>query len=315
MQSVAIATNVHQVTLPNVRTSAVRFDGVTKRYGETIALDAVDLEIETGRTVALLGPNGAGKSTAIGLLLGLLSASDGTVRTLGLDPHQAVASGRVGAMLQSATLPPGARVGELVELVRALYPKPMARDEVLVRAGLETLAPRRVETLSGGETQRVRFALAIAGDPELVFLDEPTVAMDVDARRSLWTDMRRLAAAGRTILFATHYLDEADQAADRIVVLDRGRVVADSTASALKGATAERTIRFTWPGADRAALRRLDGATAVDVHGETVTIATPDADRTVRALARGDIPFANLEVAGPSLEAAFLALTGGRTDA
>ncbi|HEU4671600.1 MAG TPA: ABC transporter ATP-binding protein [Candidatus Limnocylindrales bacterium] len=315
MHSAATVTGVRDATVSSSRSSAILFDGVTKRYRDTTALDSVSLELETGRTVALLGPNGAGKSTAIGLLLGLLSATSGTVRTLGVDPREAVARGRVGAMLQSSSLPTGSRVRELVELVRSLYPEPMPTEEVLARAGLEGLADRGVEGLSGGEAQRVRFALAIAGDPELVFLDEPTVGMDVDSRRSFWADMRRLAAAGRTILFATHYLDEADQAADRIVVLDRGRVVADGSAADLKTATPERTLRFTLDGAEAGYLRNLDGTVAVDVRGEVVTMVSRDSDATVRALARSDVAFANLEVTGPSLEAAFLALTGRNADA
>ena len=227
---------------------AVAFDAVSRRFGETQALDAVTLGIATGETVALLGPNGAGKSTAIGIMLGLLEPSTGRASTLAVSPREAVRSGRVGAMLQSAALPAGARVGELVELSRGLYPSPSPRDEILDRAGLTAIAGRRAETLSGGEAQRVRFAFAIAGDPDLVFLDEPTVAMDVEGRRAFWDDMRRFAAEGRTVLFATHYLDEADHVADRILVLDRGRIVGDGSPATLKASVSERTVRFTLPG-------------------------------------------------------------------
>ncbi len=290
---------------------AVRFDGVGRTFGQTIALDDVDLVIPTGQTVALLGPNGAGKSTAISIMLGLLSPTRGEATILGLEPAQAVRAGRVGAMLQSGGLPEGATVGELVDLARALYPDPSPRAAILARAGLEPLTKRRVETLSGGEAQRVRFAMAIAGDPDLVFLDEPTVAMDVEARRAFWADMRRVADEGRTILFATHYLDEADQAADRIVVLHHGRVVADGTAAQLKDGIAERTVAFDVadPAPPRARLGALAGVSAVDVHGTHISLTTADADATVRALVRADVPFERLAVSGADLETAFLALT------
>ena len=300
---------------PSPATSpAVAFDGVSRRFGATTALDDVRFEIGIGETIALLGPNGAGKSTAISIMLGLLEPSGGVAHTLGLAPRDAVRSGRVGAMLQSATLPAGAHVGELVDLARALYPSPSPRDTILGRAGLADLVGRRADTLSGGEAQRVRFALAIAGDPDLVFLDEPTVAMDVETRRAFWADMRRAASEGRTVLFATHYLDEADQVADRIVVLDHGRVVADGAPAALKAAVAERTVRFAWPasgGADDDRLRRLPGVTSVSRRGETVSLVCRDADGAVRALVAGGIDFRHLEVAGADLDAAFLALTGG----
>ncbi len=297
------------------RPEAVAFEAVGKRFGDTVALDGVSLAIPVGQTVALLGRNGAGKSTAINLMLGLLTATAGSVRTLGLEPRAAVAAGRVGSMLQSAGLPAAAEVGELVELARALYPHPLRRDDVLGRAGLTSLVRRRVDTLSGGEAQRVRFALAIAGDPELVFLDEPTVAMDVESRRAFWGDMRRFAADGRTVLFATHHLDEADQVADRIVVLERGRIVADGSSASIKAAVAERRVRFSLPDADRAAMAAVDGVVSVEIHGDDVALTSRDADATVRALARANVPFRDLEVAGPSLESAFLALTGAAPDA
>jgi ABC-2 type transport system ATP-binding protein len=297
-----------------IQPQAVAFDGVSRRFGATLALDEVGFDIAVGETVSLLGPNGAGKSTAISIMLGLLDPSGGSACTLGLAPRDAVRSGRVGAMLQAATLPPGARVGELVDMARALYPSPAAREAVIGRAGLEALVGRRAETLSGGEAQRVRFALAVAGDPDLVFLDEPTVAMDVESRRSFWADMRAFAAEGRTVLFATHYLDEADQVADRILVLDHGRVVADGSPAALKSGIAERTVRFAWPpagGASDATLDGLPGVTSSERRGETVSLLTTDADETVRALVAAGIAFRHLEVTGADLDAAFLVLTNG----
>ncbi|HEX5450826.1 MAG TPA: ABC transporter ATP-binding protein [Candidatus Limnocylindrales bacterium] len=294
---------------------AVQFTNVTKRYGAVVALADLDLELRPGSTVALLGPNGAGKSTAIGLMLGLLRPDEGEVRVFGASASTAVLAGRVGGMLQESGLPVGVTVAELIDFVRRLYPHPLPRDEVLSRAGLTGLAARRVERLSGGETQRVRFALAIAGDPELVFLDEPTVAMDVETRRAFWRDIRRFAAEGRTVLFATHYLDEADQVADRIVVLDHGRSVADGPPTSIKAMASGRRVRFTLPGADAARLRALPGVTDVAIHGDGVTLRSADTDATVRACFRADLPFRDLEVTGLDLEAAFLHLTGGSEDA
>jgi ABC-2 type transport system ATP-binding protein len=296
---------------PMAARSAISFRGVVKRFGATFALDVVDVEVALGETVALLGPNGAGKSTAIAIMLGLADPTLGRAITLGLEPRQAVQTGRIGAMLQAGGLPAGVRVGELVDFVRRLYPQPLSRADALTRAGLTELADRQIETLSGGEAQRVRFALAIAGDPDLVFLDEPTVAMDVQARRTFWNDMRRSAAEGRTILFATHYLEEADQVADRIIVLDRGRVVADGTGASIKSAVTGRTVRFTTAVADRARLAALPGVSEVEVRGQRVSLASSDADATVRALLAAGLPVSNLEVVGAGLEEAFLALTRG----
>jgi ABC-2 type transport system ATP-binding protein len=294
---------------PPASASAVRFDGVTRRYGDVVALDGLDLTIDAGETVALLGPNGAGKSTAIGLMLGLLDPTIGTVTTLGMSPHQAVASGRIGSMLQQTGLPTMVRVGELVDFARRLYPHPLPKAAVLERAGLTALADRSVDRLSGGEGQRLRFAIGIAGDPDLLFLDEPTVAMDVETRRAFWTDMRRSADEGRTILFATHYLEEADQVADRVVVLDHGRIVADGTGRAIRGRISARTIRFDLTDADPARLGALPGVTDVEIRHQAVRLVSSDADATVRALYGTDLAIRELEVTGADLEDAFIALT------
>ncbi len=296
---------------------AVELDGVSRRFGATLALDECSLSIGRGETIALLGPNGAGKSTAIGLMLGILEPTAGDVRTLGLGARTAVLSGRVGAMLQGGGLPIGARVGELVDLARALSPSPTPRDLVLERSGLTSLAGRRADTLSGGETQRVRFAMAIAGDPDLLFLDEPTVAMDVESRRAFWDDIRRSAAEGRTVLFATHYLDEADHVADRIIVLAHGRVVADGSPAALRASVAERSVRFTLAATDEpeAGIGALPGVVDVTRHGDDIRLVTLDADATVRALVASAARFRNLEVAAADLDTAFLALTSDRPTA
>jgi ABC-2 type transport system ATP-binding protein len=297
-----------QTDIPTV--PAATFAAVGKCYGPVTALDGVDFEIRRGETVALLGPNGAGKSTTIGLLLGLERPDSGRIAVLGGSPEHAVASGRVAAMLQEGGLPPGATVAELVDFVRQLYPRPLPLGEVLELAGLSDLARRRSERLSGGQAQRVRFALAIAGNPELAFLDEPTTGMDVEARHAFWDRMRAFAAQGRTVLFATHYLEEADAVADRVLVLQRGRVVADGPVTAIKARSRRRVVRCTLPGVDSRTLSRLPGVTEVSLHGDSVRLTTGDADATVRALFAAGLPVHDLEVSGGGLEEAFLALTG-----
>jgi ABC-2 type transport system ATP-binding protein len=291
---------------------ALRFSGVTHAYGRHRALDRLDLTVGRGQTLALLGPNGAGKSTTISILLGLVKPLEGSVAVLGMDPRSAVASGRVGAMLQTGTgtgLPPGVRVGDVVRLVRRLYARPASFDVIVERAAIRTLLRRRTGQLSGGQAQRVRFALAIAGDPEVVFLDEPTAAMDVDARRTFWRMIRQLGDEGRTIVFATHHLSEADQVADRVVVLHHGRVVADGPGATLKAAVTCRQLRFVAAPLDGAAYAALDGVSGVEVRGATVTLDSFDADASVRALVRSGITFKDLEVTGAGLEEAFIALT------
>jgi len=291
---------------------ALRFRQVVHRYGSLVALDHLDLDVDVGETVALLGPNGAGKSTAISILLGLQHQYEGAVTVLGADPRTAMASGRVGAMLQvggGSGLPNGVKVGELVSMVANLYRHPAPVGRTLSRAGLTELADRQTQRLSGGQGQRLRFALAIAGDPELVFLDEPTVAMDVEGRRSFWSMMRDFAREGRTVVFATHHLDEADAVADRIVVMRRGTVVANGPASAIKAVVATRRLRFVLPHAEAAVLCELDGVDEATVRGSEVVLDSLDADATLRALVHQGISFSDIEITGACLEQAFVALT------
>ena len=289
--------------------AGLRIRGLTKSYGPVRAVDGVDLDIVAGETVALLGPNGAGKSTTIDMLLGLSRPDTGEVTVFGRPPADAVRAGLVGAMLQSGGLIGEVSVRELVELAASLYPAPMPVDEVLDRADLTELADRRTTRLSGGQTQRVRFALALVPDPQLLVLDEPTAALDVEARRRFWASMRQLTAAGRTVLFATHYLEEADAYADRVVLLARGRVVADGPATAIKAVVGGRTVRCTLPGADLDALRRLPGVTAVEAHGDGVTLRCSDSDAALRALLAAELAAHDVEVAGADLEDAFISLT------
>jgi len=292
---------------------AVRFSNVVHRYRSLVALDHLDLEVARGETLALLGPNGAGKSTAISILLGLQCPQEGEVSVLGTDPRSAMVSGRVGAMLQvggGSGLPHGVKVGPLVAMASRLYRRAVPLELTLARAGLTNLAHRQTQRLSGGQAQRVRFALAIAGDPDLVFLDEPTAGMDVECRRAFWAMMRDFAAGGRTVVFATHHLDEADAVADRIVVIRKGAVVANGPASSIKAAVPTRRVRFMSKGADPARLRELDGVNAACVRGSEVVLDSLDADATVRALVASGVAFSDIEVTGADLEQAFVALTG-----
>jgi ABC-2 type transport system ATP-binding protein len=295
------------------RTIALSFQDVTHRYGSRIALDGLHLEVLEGEVLALLGPNGAGKSTTISALLGLLRPQEGRIEVLGCDPRQAVADGRVGAMLQSGSgigLPPGVRVDEALRLVWRLYRRPAPLDQIVQRADIGSLMRQRTDRLSGGQAQRVRFAIAIAGDPEIVFLDEPTSAMDVESRQGFWRMMRDFGNEGRTVLFATHHLAEADEIADRVVVLNHGRVVADGPGATLKAAVATRRLRFVTEQPDRPELSDLDGVTEVSVCGTGVSIDSLDADATIRDLVGRGVQFRDIEITGAGLEQAFVALTG-----
>jgi len=287
--------------------------GLAKSYGPTVALAGLDLNVAAGETVALLGPNGAGKTTTIGLLLGLLSPGQGHVKVHGRPPSQAVAGGLVGAMLQDAGLMPGVRVGELLAMVRGLYPRPLPVDELVGLVGLGPLLGRRADRLSGGQAQRVRFAAAIAGDPLLLVLDEPTAAMDVQARRNFWAQIHAFAGRGRTVLFATHYLHEADDAADRVVVIAGGRKVADGPPAAIKADFGDRQVRFTLLRGSPALLAALDGVRTVERDHSRVTLHASDPDATVNSLVRSGVRWSGLEVGGPDLETSFLRLLGDQS--
>jgi ABC-2 type transport system ATP-binding protein len=286
------------------------FDGVTRRYGQVTAVDGLSLQLQRGQTVALLGPNGAGKTTTVELLLGLASPDAGVVRLFGGPPADAVAAGRVGAMLQDAGLPQGARVAELIGLVRSLYPDPLPLQDILRLTDLEPLAQRQVQRLSGGQRQRVRLALALAGNPELLVLDEPTAALDVDARRGFWHRVRAYVSAGRTVLFATHRLEEADAVADRVVVIAGGRLLADGTPDQVKAQAAGRsTISVAAGGLPRYLLENLPAVETVRQDRGRLTLSTTDPDATVRALLQ-HVPHAKgLEVTRAGMEEAFLHLT------
>jgi ABC-2 type transport system ATP-binding protein len=259
----------------------------------------------------LLGPNGAGKTTTIGLLLGLLDPDQGDVQLFGRSPSQAVADGLAGALLQDSGLMPGVRVCELLTMVRGFYPRPMGLAELLALAGLEPIAGRRVDRLSGGQAQSVRFAVAIAGDPQLLVLDEPTQAMDVQARRNFWAQIRRFTERGRTVLFATHYLQEADDASDRVIVIAGGRKIADGSPEVIKARVGDRQVRFTLAGGPAGRLRDLPGVHAVRHQESRFTLHSSDTDATVASLVRSELRWSDLDVGGLDLEASFMRLIGG----
>ena len=289
--------------------SAIEARELRKSYGHVQAVRGVDIAIAAGETVALLGPNGAGKSTTIDMFLGLSDPDEGTVSVFDGTPTAAVDAGQVGAMLQTGDLIRDLSVRELVAMVASLYPSPLPVADALELTGMAALADQRTQKLSGGETQRVRFAVALVPDAKLLVLDEPTVAMDVEGRRSFWTTMRELAAHGKTILFATHYLEEADAYADRVVLMAHGRVVADGSPNEIKAMVGTRTIRATLPGADLDALMLLPGVNGADRRGEAVVLSCADSDAAIRALL-GEYPDArDIEITAAGLEEAFLQLT------
>lgn len=292
--------------------AAVVFTGAVKTFGRSgqrvRAVDGIDLTVERGETVALLGRNGAGKSTAISLLLGLNEPDAGSVRVLGRSPGQAVRAGLVGAMLQDGRPIQRVTVRELISFVASTYPQPMPVAEALALAGVAEYANRRIDKLSGGQVQRVRFAVALAGNPELIVLDEPTAALDVEGRRAFWESMRAYARRGNTVLFSTHYLEEADENADRIVVIDRGRTVADGSGEAIKAAAGHSQVSFDLAGRSTEGLELLPGVVTVEVTGDRALLHTADSDATVMELARlGAVR--GLQVSLATLEAAFLSLT------
>jgi len=247
----------------------VSLSQLSKSYGPVRALDGIELGIRPGTTVALLGPNGAGKSTAIELLLGLLDADHGSAFLFGSSPGQAIAAGQVGAMLQDTKLMSGVGVGALLRVIRGVYPHPAELPTLIQAAGIDGLLRRRTDQLSVGESQRVRFALAACGDPQLIVLDEPTVAMDVRAREAFWSILHAYAASGKTIVFSTHYLEEADTHAGRIILLRSGRIIADGSPDQVKSdAGITRTVRFRSLAGSPDRFRQLVGVTAVHADGD-----------------------------------------------
>jgi ABC-2 type transport system ATP-binding protein len=294
----------------NASAGGIVLSGLSKSYGAVRAVRDIDLTIAAGETVALLGPNGAGKTTTIDMVLGLIRPDSGSISVFGMPPSAAVAAGVVGGMLQTGSLIPHLTVRELITMVASLYPRPLEVADVLRLTGTAEFADRPTAKLSGGQGQRVRFAVALVANSDLLLLDEPTAALDVEGRREFWASMRAVAARGKTVVFATHYLEEADAYADRIVLIARGRIVADGPAPEIKAMVGGRTIRATLPGADLGRLAALAGVTSADRRGDAVILSCADAETALRGLL-GQFPDArDVEVRGAGLEEAFLALTG-----
>jgi ABC-2 type transport system ATP-binding protein len=291
-------------------TAVVQLEGAHKRYGSVEALRGVDLRIGPGEVVAMLGPNGAGKTTSIALMLGLRQPTAGRVRLFGLDPRDRRARSRTGVMLQDSGVPGVLTVHELVDLFRAYYPRPLPTARAIALAGLADTAGARVAHLSGGQRQRLYFALAVCGDPDVLFLDEPTVGMDVEARQTFVRAIRDLAGAERTIVLTTHYLEEADALAGRIVVVDHGRVIADGAPAEIKARVPSKRVHFRTSGALDAAM--LDGLplTRFERSGDRVRLLSAEPETVLRELFRRGVAVDDLQVVGADLEEAFLALTG-----
>jgi ABC-2 type transport system ATP-binding protein len=299
--SVGLATN-----------EVARMAKVSKSYGNVPALQAFSLSIRRGELLSLLGPNGAGKTTAIKLLLGIVRPDTGSVSIFGSDPSLAATRTRIGAMLQVAKVPETLKVREHIDLFSSYYPRPLALHQTLAIAGLEDIQNRRFGDLSGGQKQRVLFALALCGDPDLIFLDEPTVGLDVEARRGLWQEIRKLVARGKTVLLTTHYLEEADALADRVVVIHRGAVIAEGTPAEIKARTAGRKIRcITSLSLDM--LRAMPGVLQVGQDREAMELRVAEAEPVLRELLSRDADIRGMEVSSAGLEEAFLALTNGST--
>jgi ABC-2 type transport system ATP-binding protein len=293
---------------------AVNLAGVSKDFGHVHAVRNVDLQLRSGEIVAILGPNGAGKTSTIDIILGLSQPSAGTISVFGMHPRQAITRGLVSAVMQTGGLLRDLTVRETVEYTASLYAQRQPVGEVLSSAGITEIADRRVGKCSGGEQQRLRFALALLCNPELLVLDEPTSGMDVEGRRSFWSAIRKDAEQGRTVLFATHYLEEADAYADRIVLLRHGSVVADGTAAEIKAMAAGRTVRATLAGASEAMLAAIPGAESVEIRGETVLVQSKDSDSVARYLLT-QTAARDVEITARGIEDAFLALTADDTPA
>jgi ABC-2 type transport system ATP-binding protein len=288
--------------------SAAELIAATKKYGEVEALKGVTIRIELGEVVAMLGPNGAGKTTSISLLLGLRKPTSGKALLFGLEPTNLLARSRVGVMLQESGVPQVLKVREIVDLFRSYYPNPLPRDRAIAMAGLEEKTNALVKELSGGQRQRLYFALAVCGNPDVLFLDEPTVGMDVEGRRSFIERIAEFAHMGRTVVLTTHYLEEADQLAQRVIVVDRGVVIADAPPAEIKSRVAGKRMRFVAPALSEKGLEDLP-VSAVTIKDGSVQLLTNKPEFVLRQLFQRNVEISDLEVSGADLEDAFIAMT------
>ncbi|WP_052460865.1 ABC transporter ATP-binding protein [Microbacterium gorillae] len=291
------------------RPLAVRADGLIKRFRNVTAVDGIDLHVRQGEVVAFLGPNGAGKTTTIDMLLGLSQPDAGTVELFGQSPRSAVSRGLVSAVMQTGGLLGDVTVRDTLRLTASLFAHATSIEEAMARAGIAELATRKVSRCSGGQKQRLRFAMALLSDPGLIVLDEPTTGMDVEGRHSFWQAIHADAARGRTVVFATHYLEEADQYADRIVLVRRGRIAADGTTAEIKALAAGRTVEAEWSTPDLDALRAIPGVEAAETRGTRVVVRSTDSDAVARFLLTST-DARDVTITSQNLEQAFLQLTG-----
>jgi ABC-2 type transport system ATP-binding protein len=290
----------------------IELSHVSKRYGDVQALEDVTLTIDAGEVVAMLGPNGAGKTTSISIMLGTRQPTAGQARLFGMHPRDLRARRRIGVMLQESGVPGMLKVEELVELFASYYPAPLPVSQAIAMAGLEEKTKSLVKDLSGGQRQRLYLALAVCGNPDVLFLDEPTVGLDVEGRRLFLQEIAGLAGRGRTVILTTHYLEEADLLARRVVVIDRGRIIADSTPAEIKSRVAGKRIRFTSSNAVTEA--QLEGLplTGHQIEGIQVRLLTNEPETVLRELFSRGIEMHDLEVSGADLEEAFVAMTQHR---
>jgi ABC-2 type transport system ATP-binding protein len=314
MAAIAILESSPAVAVRPVKSAPIAsLQSVTKKFGPQVALDEFSLELHAGEVVALLGPNGAGKTTAVRLLLGLSDPTSGDVRIFGGNPRDRASRERLGAMLQVGRMPDTLRVRDHLQLFRSYYPHPRPLDELLSIAGLVGVEDRFFGKLSGGQKQRMLFALALCGDPDLIFLDEPTLGMDVEARHSLWQEVRKLVAAGKTLLLTTHYLEEADALASRIVVMQKGKVVAEGRPEDLKAAQGSRTIRCV-TSLDVSFITGLPHVLNAERNGQSIVVRTHAPEFVLRRMLQEDAALSGLEVRSAGLEETFLALTNSKNE-
>jgi len=291
-------------------TYAIEVKELVKKFGNFQAVDHINMTFEPGKITALLGPNGAGKTTTISMILGLMKPTSGEIQVLGQPAGTKALRERVGAMMQDAKAPDGLRVDEVLQLFRSYYKKPLSLEQLLDISGLHGEAKKRASSLSGGQRRRLAFAQCLAGDPELILLDEPTVGMDIEARGRFWDTIRAMAARGRTIILTTHDLEEADAVADYITMIAKGRVVAEGTPAALKAQTALRTISFhTQTMVTEAELLSLPGVEKVEITGARIRLHVQDTDRILGELLKTSWGVSDIDVSAAKLEDAFRVLT------